>query len=260
MENDKEIKSIIKRALEEIRQEEGVEAKGRCLTDLEICSLIDGKVPKELRDVFIDHILSCKKCAKELKEDLAIAENVGKDTTETPEEWIQDAIKLVGQKPPYQPESIQPQKELVTSMPFADQRYLFERGSPLTIRNFKVVYASLVSRKRRGEPLRTISRICFTVNYSCYTYLFLIKKERVNIVVQNQQFPMNTKNELLIKTKKPLIISKKGGVVLVFSRELFKNISSVKKLLLNTCGFGARKVGNMLREIMKDEDIVVKFL
>lgn len=259
---DKDIEAILKESLKRLREKKSGSVTGNCLTEQEFASLIERKLPESERKPLLEHLLSCDKCADMLKGHLSVWEEIEKEgLLDTPKDAVQAAMDLVKPKETPRPTSERlHEKELVTTMPFGEQRYLFERRSPLTIRNFKVVYAPLLSRKRRGGPLKTINKICFTVNYSCYTYLFLIKKERVNIIVRNQQFPMNAKNELLIKTKKPLIISKRERFVLVFSREFFKNISSVKKLLLNTFGFGARKVGNMLREMIKDEDIVVKFL
>lgn len=260
MENDKDIGSVIKKALEEIRQEEGAEVKGRCLTDIERCSLIDGRVPKELRDVFLDHILSCKKCAQGLKADLVILENIEKDTTETPEEWIQDTLKLVSRKPPYQPESGRTrEKELVTSMPPLAGKNLYSYEPPsLMINNFRVIYPPFARRGRTPAPPRIIKRIYFTCNHNCYVYLFDIREKTIKVILQKQKFLKKAKNELASKIKKPLGIPKKGKFVLIFTRKAFKDVSSVKKIMLLIPGVTPIKLANMLRQ--EDHNVVVKFI
>lgn len=260
MENDNNIGSVIKKALEEIRQEEGTEVKGRCLTDIERCSLIDGRVPKELRDVFLDHILSCKKCAKGLKTDLVILENIEKDTTETPEEWIQDTLKLVSRKQPYQPESIEPhEEELVTSMSFADQNEYTSYAPPsLMINNFRIIRPPFARRGKTPAPPRIIKKIYFTCNYDCYVYLFEIKEKKLKIIVQKQKFLKSVKNELIGKMKKPFAISNKGKAVLIFTRKPFKNILNAKKTLLLFPAVTPVKLANMLRQ--EDQKVVVRFI
>ncbi|MCX6765120.1 MAG: hypothetical protein NT148_01095 [Candidatus Nealsonbacteria bacterium] len=260
MENDKDIGNIIKKALEEIKHEKGTEVKGKCLTDIEKCSLIDGRVPKELRDVFLDHILSCKKCAQELKADLAILENIEKDTTETPEEWIQDTLKLVSRKPPYQPESGRTrEKELVTSMPPSADRNLYSYEPPsLMINNFRVSCPPFARGGRTSAPPRIIKKIYFNCNHNCYVYLFEIREKTIKVILQKQKFLKKAKNELTGKIKKTLAVPKKGRLVLIFTRKTFKDVSSVKKIMLLIPGVTPIKLANMLRQ--EDHNVVVKVI
>lgn len=261
----KNIEDILKQALIKFNAEKVSQAKGNCLTDNEMASFLDGKISESKRNTIFEHLLSCSKCAKEVKENLAILDDLEmKGLMETPKELIQIAMDLVKPKKTPQMESKQQHEKPVESMAFAEEREskyapaCYGPPMPFKIINFVVVSPPFARRERTAGSLRIIKKIYFICNYNCYIYLFEIKERRINIIVGEQKVLKGVKNELISKIKKTLAISKKGRLILIFTRKSLKDLCSVRKVLRDTFGSSARQIEIILKYDLKDKNIVVK--
>ncbi len=92
---DKNIESILKQALVNLKNKNRFRIKGKCLNDGDLAYLIEGQTSESEREKFLEHILSCQKCTIKLKEHLLVLNTIAKTgMLDTPETVVQAAMNL----------------------------------------------------------------------------------------------------------------------------------------------------------------------
>lgn len=280
MEKDKNIEHIVKEALIKLKQKEGIKTKGRCLTDLEMASLLDGQVPPKQRTIFLKHILSCKKCAYELKDDLSILENIEKDTTDIPQDWIQEAVEIVTQRPKPFHQKLQDNLKKITLIIRRPLQLISQYSyvpvsamvlvvvifaflvissfyQPLKIVNFNVLY--IYQATTQLEPIPSgILKIELTTNYDCYAYLFGVKDNKIQIFIEEEHILKDIYSKIPSKINKS--IPREGKLILILSEAPLRNISFVTDLIIKNYYKNDKEILKILKKKLKDLNISVKSL
>ncbi len=228
------IEGILKKALVKFQQEKGTHIKGSCLTDNEMASLLDGKVPAGKRDAVFEHLRSCPRCSNQLKEnleDLADLEENG--LIEPPKALIQSAVNL---------------------MPRLESK---DQPISLEIHDLKVLCYPMAraGRTTRSRP-KNIKKISFIPNADGFVYLFQVGRKKINAILQKERIQKGIKTELIGKIEKPL--AKKKGLILVFAKVPLKNISAIKNMLLKTVGEDVDEGLELLQQKLAKQNAVVK--
>lgn len=231
------IEEILKQALPNLRNK----IMGPCLTENEIASLVEGKLSHNKRDTIFAHLVSCEKCALELKENLEDLEQIEKeDLMEVPSHLLQSAMDLVKQK------------EAVQRIP----AYL---SMPLKISDLSVRCHAMARAGKTARPRpKIIKKISFTPNAAGFVYLFQVGRKKVDVILQKEKIQKGMKTELISKIEKPL--AKKKGLVLVFAKTPLKNISAIKNALLKTMNRSAEEKLESLNQKLTKQKGVVRFL
>lgn len=82
------IEELLKKALQQFKNKSQIKAKGQCLSEEDIATIIEGEVQDSGKEQFSEHIASCKKCAYALKENLQLANAMANKPMLTPPEYV----------------------------------------------------------------------------------------------------------------------------------------------------------------------------
>lgn len=89
------IEEIIKQAYKKLKERK-IAPVGNCLSDEEMSCFIDNVLDKQEKGKFLAHIISCNKCAQNLKDHYSIIKAVkNKGVLETPEQLVREIEDLV---------------------------------------------------------------------------------------------------------------------------------------------------------------------
>lgn len=234
MKND--FKNPMEQALIQFLKEKHSQVKGKCLTDNDMASLLDGKIPANKRDAILEHVLSCQKCADDIKEGLETLEEFNKKALpEVPKELLRSAIDLM---PPLELED-----------PFA--------SSGITDPEVLCYPMARAGRTITARAKR-IKKISFTSSTGGLVYLFKIKKNKVDSVVSAQKVLKGKRNDLVAKS--PLSLLKKKSLVLVLTKTPIKNLNPLEKILLNAFKMSAKNCLETLNKEAAKQNIMIKLL
>ena len=91
----KNIESILKQGLVKLKNKVRFKLKGKCLNEQDTACIIDGQVSENERVRYFEHVLSCMKCAENLRDHLLVLNAIDKKgMLETPETIVQAAMDL----------------------------------------------------------------------------------------------------------------------------------------------------------------------
>jgi len=91
----KNIEILFRERLGKLRRKGRLKLKGKCLNDQDIACIIDGQLSEKERVRYFDHVLSCMKCAQNLRDHLLVLNIIDKKgMLETPEAIVQAAMEL----------------------------------------------------------------------------------------------------------------------------------------------------------------------
>jgi hypothetical protein len=245
---------ILKEALGKLVKENRGQPKGRCLTEEDIAGMLDQGVPEAERKPLLEHILSCQKCADLIQIQLQISEALEKEEAiESSDAVVQEAMDLAGPEPlPLYRSLWESLLTFINNIPPLPLQF-----ETLELIPYEVTRGAgtLIVAATGAATEEEIFKIKVSVNQAGWVYLSEIKDSAVELLIE--PIKIKAKKEYHLPEK---LIKKEGKIILFICRKKLKNKSLLllKETLLKNYALGEADNSQILKEALKDKNILLK--
>lgn len=135
--------------------------------------------------------------------------------------------------------------------------FIIFSNQPLELKNYSLEFAQRdIVTRGLNDTTENIFKIRVITNYDCYAYLFEIKKNKIDFLLEQ-----NVKKKItnIIPEDKEKYIKKEGKLILIVVRKQLQDISLAKKLILKNYANTERDFLSILRGELKRKDIDIRY-